>query len=639
MQVLQTAAVHDSGEGSSSEPYVASQPVLGPAFEAEDFYTRLLRLQKGVDAVKHVLQQRGHNLANTQDIYGRTFKLPVDLDHKAIVFNGYTLAGTANPHQRGFWAATFAFFSTFFSTFAAAPLMVYIKKEEALGLSRSEIESSNIASVASNIGMRLVAGWLCEKIGPRRAYVTLLLVAVPGIVGITFTFSATGFIICRFVIGLGLATFVTCQVWVSHLYNKKVVGAANATAAGWGNLGGGITNLLMPYVMLGFLAATDDNVDLSWRLCYVLPLAVQLGAVFVVLSGRDLPDGNFHELEMDGLKKRAISRIVIHVGVSNINAWILTVSYGFCFGVELTVTSVAALYFFEYHGVSPQQAGTLASLFGLMNLFARSLGGLLSDFAFDKFGLRGRLWAMWVVQLLEGLLCLVTGWVTVFYESPDSGLAKVVAQFDHDGGRYTLLPSDSKYLITGCATDDIDAPKRFVAFNTTSPVIEEGTNGYDLPSRILIGDMDNADCIRQHDELLGQVVLAMLAFSICVQMAEGLHFAVVPYVSKPAMGIVMGMVAAGGNLGAVVLLLTVFRNDNIERTDTGFMVLGGIIMAGSLILLFLYFPEHGGMLFRAGTLSYNPQRVKVPAGYRGASAMDYTFHRRQKMTEDKVYAT
>eukprot|EP00965_Chrysotila_dentata_P098982 3273763-Pleurochrysis_carterae.AAC.1 len=69
----------------------------------------------------------------------------------------------------------------------------------------------------------------------------------------------------------------------------------------------------MPYVMLGFLAATDDNVDLSWRLCYVLPLAVQLGAVFVVLSGRDLPDGNFHELEMDGLKKRAISRIVIHV--------------------------------------------------------------------------------------------------------------------------------------------------------------------------------------------------------------------------------------------------------------------------------------------------------------------------------------
>eukprot|EP00965_Chrysotila_dentata_P190516 6173935-Pleurochrysis_carterae.AAC.1 len=81
MQVLQTAAVHDSGEGSSSEPYGASQPVLGPAFQAEDFYTRLLRLQKGVDAVKHILQQRGHNLANTQDIYGRTFKLPVDLDH------------------------------------------------------------------------------------------------------------------------------------------------------------------------------------------------------------------------------------------------------------------------------------------------------------------------------------------------------------------------------------------------------------------------------------------------------------------------------------------------------------------------------------------------------------------------------
>eukprot|EP00965_Chrysotila_dentata_P151439 5004859-Pleurochrysis_carterae.AAC.1 len=95
----------------------------------------------------------------------------------------------------------------------------------------------------------------------------------------------------------------------------------------------------------------------------------------------------------------------------------------------------------------------------------------------------------------------------------------------------------------------------------------------DTPSRL---SAFCAPCCRQHDELLGQVVLAMLAFSICVQMAEGLHFAVVPYVSKPAMGIVMGMVAAGGNLGAVVLLLTVFRNDNIERTDTGFMVLGGV---------------------------------------------------------------
>jgi len=32
------------------------------------------------------------------------------------------------------------------------------------------------------------------------------------------------------------------------------------------------------------------------------------------------------------------------------NAWILTITYGFCFGVELTMTNVAAFYFYEYHG-------------------------------------------------------------------------------------------------------------------------------------------------------------------------------------------------------------------------------------------------------------------------------------------------
>merc|ERR1711920_1191966 len=105
-------------------------------------------------------------------------------------------------------------------------------------------------------------------------------------------------IICRFLIGLGLATFVTCQVWCSQLFNRKVVGAANATAGGWGNLGGGITNLVMPFVMLGFLNATDENEDLSWRLCYIVPCALHCVAGIFVLSGRDgLPKvvATFHQ--------------------------------------------------------------------------------------------------------------------------------------------------------------------------------------------------------------------------------------------------------------------------------------------------------------------------------------------------------
>ena len=62
------------------------------------------------------------------------------------------------------------------------------------------------------------------------------------------------------------------------------------------------------------------------------------------------------------------------------------------------MNSVAARYFHDYHGLSPKMAGLLASLWGLMNLFARSLGGVLSDRANSRFGMRGRIWACWAVQ-------------------------------------------------------------------------------------------------------------------------------------------------------------------------------------------------------------------------------------------------
>ena len=78
----------------------------------------------------------------------------------------------------------------------------------------------------------------------------------------------------------------------------------------------------------------------------VVPLIMHLGAAAYVMSGRDLPDGNFAELELSGAKQKAKSGTAVKTGFSNINAWILTLTYGFCFGVELTMTNVAALYFY-----------------------------------------------------------------------------------------------------------------------------------------------------------------------------------------------------------------------------------------------------------------------------------------------------
>ena len=84
-----------------------------------------------------------------------------------------------------------------------------------------------------------------------------------------------GLLWCRLIIGIGLASFVTCQVWCSQMFNKEVVGIANATAGGWGNLGGGVTQIFIMWALvipmreyLGF----DD--DLAWRSAMIVPSSV-----------------------------------------------------------------------------------------------------------------------------------------------------------------------------------------------------------------------------------------------------------------------------------------------------------------------------------------------------------------------------
>ena len=49
------------------------------------------------------------------------------------------------------------------------------------------------------------------------------------------------------------------QVWCTQMYSKSVVGLVNATAAGWGNMGGGVTNLVMPFVFSAIYNLLDGT--------------------------------------------------------------------------------------------------------------------------------------------------------------------------------------------------------------------------------------------------------------------------------------------------------------------------------------------------------------------------------------------
>src|SRR5574343_1339693 len=88
----------------------------------------------------------------------------------------------SSPSMRAFHLTWMAFFVCFFAWFACAPLMPVIKGE--FGLSVAQIANINIAAVAITILVRLIVGPLCDRFGPRRAYVGLLLIGSLPVFGV-----------------------------------------------------------------------------------------------------------------------------------------------------------------------------------------------------------------------------------------------------------------------------------------------------------------------------------------------------------------------------------------------------------------------------------------------------------------------
>lgn len=309
--------------------------------------------------------------------------------------------------MRAFHCSWWGFFIAFFVWFAIAPLLSEIRDD--IGISKKDVWTANIVGVGGTILMRFIMGPMCDKFGARTLFTIMLCLASVPTACVGFVNSATGLAVLRLFIGIAGATFVPCQFWSSRMFTKEVVGTANALCGGWGNLGGGVTQLVMGAAMFPlFKAIFDGDSEKAWRSVCVVPAIVAAGSgIMIYYISDDAPKGNYHELKKHGSMPEISAAASFRTGAWNFNTWVLFFQYACCFGVELTMNNAAALYFKDEFGQSTESAAAIASIFGWMNLFARGTGGYLSDKLNARCGMRGRIWVQTILLAAEGGLVLV----------------------------------------------------------------------------------------------------------------------------------------------------------------------------------------------------------------------------------------
>ena len=219
--------------------------------------------------------------------------------------------------------------------------------------------------------------------------------------------SLTGLIFVRLFIGLAGSTFVMCQCWTTRMFTKDIVGVANGLVGGWGNVGGGATQLIMGTLLFPLFTLIwggggpngEDPEEMAWRTVTIVPavLAFCSGAL-IIRTSDDCPKGQYKELKRSGVSRSGtllivytsvlwsgpLSRLCIllysisqempevsaaasfRTGAININTWLLYLQYACCFGVELTVNNAAVTYFVTKFELPIATASAIASVFGFM---------------------------------------------------------------------------------------------------------------------------------------------------------------------------------------------------------------------------------------------------------------------------------
>jgi sugar phosphate permease len=231
------------------------------------------------------------------------------------------------------------------------------------------------------------AGWLGDRIGPRKA-LTAVVMWWSGFTALTAaSFSATSMIICRFLFGMGEAgAFPIATRSLSHWMLPAERGWAQGLTHAGSRLGGALTPALVAAIILAW----------GWRAPFLI------FAVFGIVWGvvwfwyyRDKPDehASVSQEERDLIrtslnrKARPNKDVPWKQILSNPQTWLLSAMYA-CYGYSIGIyLSWFPKYLVDTHNMDLAQMGLYASAPLLAGVAGDICGGVISDYLVKRTNL------------------------------------------------------------------------------------------------------------------------------------------------------------------------------------------------------------------------------------------------------------
>ncbi|SER78975.1 MFS transporter [Salisediminibacterium halotolerans] len=352
-----------------------------------------------------------------------------------------------------------AFFISFFAWFNMAPLSAVMVESEGW-LTQNHIEALAIVNLALTIPARVIIGALLDRFGPRRVFGWLLIVMSVPVMMFAFGTDWMQLLISRFFLSAIGASFVVGIRMVSEWFPPRKVGFAEGFYAGFGNFGSAAAAMILPWMALHLFGGDDgwryaiaftgvlsfvygliymriardtppgraficskkvsamevsSYRDLVWLILWTLPLNGALAVLALRLVWMDFLSFTMFWLIVTVLVAATTWQIIqilrtnlkiLRQGVPKDdqykfkNVAALNTTYFANFGAELAIVSMLPMFFLmTFDQLTATTAGIVASSFAFVNLFARPVGGWLSD----RMGNRKKTMLMYMFGISVGL--------------------------------------------------------------------------------------------------------------------------------------------------------------------------------------------------------------------------------------------